>query len=136
MSKSAMSDKDAIPFKVVMLGDSSVGKTCLVKRFIDNSFDSMTKATIGQDFKSKSMKVSSQGVEQTIRLQIWDTAGSEEYKSLTQMYYKNANAFCLVYDSTNKATFDALTYWTEQIAEKMDTKYSLFIVASKIDLNQ
>ena len=47
MSKSAMSDKDAIPFKVVMLGDSSVGKTCLVKRFIDNSFDSMTKATIG-----------------------------------------------------------------------------------------
>ena len=52
------------------------------------------------------------------------------------MYYKNANAFCLVYDSTNKATFDALTYWTEQIAEKMDTKYSLFIVASKIDLNQ
>ena len=83
MSKSAMSDKDAIPFKVVMLGDSSVGKTCLVKRFIDNTFDSMTKATIGQDFKSKSMRVNSKGVEQTIRLQIWDTAGSEEYKSLT-----------------------------------------------------
>ena len=97
----------AKPFKVVMLGDSSVGKTCLVNRFIKAKYYE-AEPTLAQDFQSKTV-MTSEGTN--VRLQIWDTAGGEQYRSLAPIYFKGAHAFCLVYDSTQEDAFEALRYW-------------------------
>ena len=95
-----------LTFKVVIIGDKSVGKTCIVKRYIERSFSSLNEATIGAQFFSQIVSVQSKednsGDSKTdIKLQIWDTAGEEKFRSLTPMYYKNAAAVILVYDCTN-----------------------------------
>ena len=118
-----------------MLGDASVGKTCIVNRFIKNSFASVD-ATLAQDFKSKALKIVVDGVQASARLQIWDTAGGEQYRSLTPIYYKNAHCFCLVYDSTSPNSFDALKFWVSQIKDQVKTKYCMFLIAAKIDLSE
>lgn len=135
MTSKSVSKSDAIPFKIVMLGDSSVGKTCLVNRFIKNSYFE-AEPTLAQDFKSKTLEVNENGKLQQVRLQIWDTAGSEQYRSLAPIYFKNAHAFCLVYDSTQQNAFETLHYWVGQIKDLVNTKYSIFLIAAKIDLSE
>ena len=119
-----------------MLGDQSAGKTCLVSRFVNDKFNDNQAATLAQDFKAKTMDVNQQGQTAKIRLQIWDTAGGEQFRSLAPNYYKGAQAFCLVYDSTNASTFEALKYWTDQIRQMVATKHSIFIIAAKTDLSE
>jgi len=84
-----------------MIGDKSVGKTSLVKRYIENTFSNMTESTIGAQFTSKIITIIPEGVQPTsVKIQIWDTAGEEKFRSITPMYYKNAAAVALVYDQT------------------------------------
>ena len=130
------SDNGAAPsFKIVMLGDTCVGKTCIVNRFIKGGYFE-TEATVAQDFKSKTLSITKEGQATKVRLQIWDTAGSEEYRSLTGIYYKNAHAFCLVYDSTSAKSLDALRFWIGQIKEQVSTPYDIFLIAAKIDKSE
>lgn len=103
----------AVSFKVVLLGDQSAGKSCLVSRFVNNKYDDNQVATLAQDFKAKTVEVNTQGQKAKVRLQIWDTAGGEQFRSLAPNYYKGAQGFCLVYDSTSTSTFDALKYWID-----------------------
>ena len=90
-----------------MIGDKSVGKTSIVKRYIDNFFTVMTESTIGTQFCQKTVSVKHPlTTEPTdVRLQIWDTAGEEKFRSVTPMYYKNASAVMIVYDITDEESF-------------------------------
>lgn len=111
-------DSDMANYKVVMLGESGVGKTCIVNKYIKGTFTAgLNEPTIGSNYCSKVETVQPQGVVQPIKLklQIWDTAGSEQFRSLTPIYYKGASAVCLVYDSTSRESFDNLSYWVEEL---------------------
>ena len=131
-----MADTDMVNYKVVMLGDSGVGKTCIVNRYIKETFDPFEDSpTIGSNYCGKVETVKPANVPQAVRvkLQIWDTAGSEQFRSLTPIYYKNANAVCLVYDSTNMKSFEELAFWVDELKEQASEKIIIALVASKID---
>ncbi len=132
----ANKDKDgATSYKVVMLGESGVGKTCIVNRYIKGLY-SVTETTIGSNYSSKIETVSSARVAQPqkVKLQIWDTAGSEQFRSLTPIYYKNAAAVCIVYDSTSAESFDGMSFWIDELKSQTNAaNVILSIVASKVD---
>ena len=123
-------------FKIVMLGDSSVGKTCLVGRFLKGSYNEQAP-TIVQNFDAKTLNITQNGEQIQVRLQIWDTAGGEQYRSLSSIYFRDAKAYCLVYDSTNEEGFDAIRYWVDKIEEEAGSEQTCkFLVAAKIDLSE
>jgi len=98
-------------FKVVLIGNASVGKTCLVRRFCQDVFPTGQAATIGVDFLIKTVDVNGE----RIKLQIWDTAGQERFRSITQSYYRSANALIIVFDINNLATFSSLPDWVREV---------------------
>ena len=104
-----------------MLGDAGVGKTCIVNRYIKGQF-SDTEATLGSNYSAKVIEVAPPGVMQPVKvkLQIWDTAGGEQFRSLAHIYYKDASAVCLCYDSTSEESYDNLSYWADEIKAKSD----------------
>jgi small GTP-binding protein len=119
--------EDAKTIKVVILGESGVGKTSIISRFINDTFDEELVTTTGASYVSKSMKFSDKN--QVLNFEIWDTAGQEKYRSLTQIFYKDASIAILVYDITNKDTFDELqNYWYEQIKDSAPKNIGKFIV--------
>ena len=122
-------------FKVVMLGEANVGKTCIVNRYLKNSFTADNMSTIGSNFSSKQLDIKPAGCAsyQKVKLQIWDTAGGEQFRSLVPMYYKNASAVCLIYDSTSKESFEQLAYWVKELENRSDKNVHINVVASKID---
>ena len=102
--------------KVVLLGDSGVGKTCIISRYISGAFDQNTPSTNGASYASK--PITFEKLNKTISLDIWDTAGQEKYKSLTKFFYKDAAVAILVYDITKKESFDNIqSYWYGQLQE-------------------
>ena len=115
-------------FKLVFLGDSSVGKSSVITRKVQDKFDEYLEPTIGAAFLSTSIKVG----ESTVTLQIWDTAGQERYKSLAPMYYRGAHAAVIVYDITNYDSFKGATHWVQELY-KNDSKTTIFLVGNKID---
>ena len=120
-------------FKVVLVGESGVGKTSIITQFIDQTFQEDQQSTTGGTFSTKSVKC---GNNKTLKFEIWDTAGQERYRSLTKMFYKDANAAVLVYDITRKDSFEQLkVYWAEQIKECPEN-IILVIAANKSDLFQ
>jgi small GTP-binding protein len=117
-------------FKIVLIGDSGVGKSSLLSRYFDNEFMEYYNATIGVDFKAKEISVK----EKTAKLQIWDTAGQERFRNITTSYYRMAHCFVLLFDTTNRESFYNLDYWYGEI-EKHKTKDALFIlIGTKKDL--
>ena len=96
-------------FKVILIGDPSVGKTCLLAQFFEKIFKLDTDPTIGVEFASKTIQVN----QKSIKLQIWDTAGQEVYKSITRSYYRGTVAAVLLYDITNRQTFINAQKWIE-----------------------
>ncbi|KAH3759039.1 Rab GTPase [Pelomyxa schiedti] len=114
--------------KIVLLGDVRTGKTCLIKRLLFNTFEK-TELSIGVSFQAHTMKID--GKE--IKLHIWDTAGEERFRAMTAMYYRGAAAALILYDITNKTTFDTMARWVEEV-----TNYSpdvlITVVGNKIDL--
>ena len=111
-----MADKTAIQCKVVLIGESGVGKTSIINRYISNTFSNVLTATPGASFTSKTLFLKE--YNQSIKFEIWDTAGQEKYRSLTKIFYKDAGAAILVYDITRKESFDELQkYWLNQIKD-------------------
>ena len=122
--------KEDYKLKVVVVGDSGVGKTNLIKRFVTNSFSANSKATVGVEFISKSYRIN----EQVFKIEIWDTAGQERYKSITAAYYKGAKGALIVYDTTSKVSFENIDKWMSEIKEKSSKDMKLMIIGNKIDL--
>ena len=120
--------------KVVLLGESGVGKTCIINRFTSGIYDPDVGSSISAQFISKSIEFKE--LKQTIKFDIWDTAGQERYKSLAKIFYKDAKVICLCYDITNKKSFIELKdYWYEQQTKLNANGEPIFaVVANKIDL--
>ena len=118
--------------KIVLIGESGVGKTSIISQFIDQIFQNDQQSTIGGAFSTRTIKC---GNGKILKLEIWDTAGQERYRSVTKMFYKDANAAILVYDITNKYSFEELqNYWMGQVKESSPKNIILAVVANKSDL--
>lgn len=121
--------------KLVILGDTGVGKTCLMFQYVEQKFSSQYKATIGADFSTKDVQVG----DDLITLQIWDTAGQERFQSLGQAFYRGADACVLVYDVQNVASFEKMEAWREQfircadIADPLD--FPFVVLGNKADVD-
>ncbi|XP_050630459.1 ras-related protein Rab-26 isoform X1 [Macaca thibetana thibetana] len=119
-----------VAFKVMLVGDSGVGKTCLLVRFKDGAFLAGTFiSTVGIDFRNKVLDVD--GVK--VKLQMWDTAGQERFRSVTHAYYRDAHALLLLYDVTNKASFDNIQAWLAEIHEYAQHDVALMLLGNKVD---
>eukprot|EP01040_Poterioochromonas_malhamensis_P013790 gene13790-15207_t len=127
-----MADSKPREVKVVLLGDTGVGKSSLVLRFVTNNFKPYSESTIGASFMSKLITVNSK----PIKFQIWDTAGQEKYHSLAPMYYRGAAAAILVYDITRMSTFRTLQNWVEELRSKGPKDIALAIAGNKADLEE
>ena len=119
--------------KVVLLGDSGVGKTCIISRYISGNFDPNSASTNGASYASKNVTFENSG--KSLMLDIWDTAGQEKYKALTKFFYKDAAVAILVYDITLRQSFDNLKeYWYKQVQENGERNVVLAIAGNKSDL--
>ena len=129
-----MSNQAKVPgCKVVLLGDSGVGKTCIISRYISGTFESNTASTNGASYASKIVKYDQLG--KTLSLDIWDTAGQEKYKALTKFFYKDAAVAILVYDITRKESFDSLRdYWYTQLQQNGGKNLVLGVAGNKCDM--
>ena len=119
--------------KVVLLGDSGVGKTCIISRYISGTFDENSATTNGASYCSKNVNYEKLG--KNLLLDIWDTAGQEKYKALTKFFYKDAAVCILVYDITRKESFDNLkNFWYTQLKENSGSNVVLGVAGNKCDL--
>lgn len=121
----------AIAVKVVLLGQSTVGKTCIATRYVRGVFQSSTISTVGASYLTKSFKIDSDQYD----FNIWDTAGQELYRSLTPMYYRNAHIAFVVYDVTVKSSFEAAEKWIADLREGNASIY-IILLANKVDLTE
>ena len=130
-----MSDNEEsydILLKLVMIGDSGVGKTNILSRYINNEFSSITKVTVGVEFFSTLIKKNNK----LIKLQIWDTAGQERYKSITSAYYKGAKGAFVVYDITKMKTFKNLDKWITELKANGNEDIYIILIGNKLDLEK
>lgn len=119
-------DDDFITCKVVLIGESGVGKTSIIHRYINNVFNPGTSSTGGANFTTKRMKFEEE--KNTIKFEIWDTAGQERFRSLAKVFYKNAAICVLVYDITRKETFEELEkFWVEEIKNSVSSEVYKFL---------
>lgn len=119
-------------FKIVIVGDSSVGKSCLLLRFADDMWTNNYIATIGVDFRFRTIDVDNK----TVKLQIWDTAGHERFHSINASYYRNCDGAILCYDVSRPDTFKNITYHLEQVQEKGEKNAAKILVANKCDMKE
>ena len=130
---------DALSFdylaKVVLMGDTNVGKTSILDRYVNNVFDMETKSTIGLNFMNKVVNVTKDNKNICVKLQLWDTSGQERFKGLTGVYYRGAQIIMLVFDVTNRNTFNKLVKLLEDINNFFVDKPLIVIVGNKYDLN-
>ncbi|XP_070332816.1 ras-related protein Rab-3C isoform X4 [Odocoileus virginianus] len=117
-------------FKLLIIGNSSVGKTSFLFRYADDSFTSAFVSTVGIDFKVKTVFKN----EKRIKLQIWDTAGQERYRTITTAYYRGAMGFILMYDITNEESFNAVQDWSTQIKTYSWDNAQVILVGNKCDM--
>ena len=118
-------------FKILLIGNSNVGKSSLFLRYVDEIWKDNFVPTIGVDFKIKSIKIDNK----TIKLQIWDTAGQERFRSLLSSYFKGANGILLLYDITNVNSFKSLSNWLIEIEKNSSKNVKKILIGNKCDLN-
>ncbi|KAI2589426.1 RAB8A, member RAS oncogene family [Homo sapiens] len=118
-------------FKLLLIGDSGVGKTCVLFRFSEDAFNSTFISTIGIDFKIRTIELDGK----RIKLQIWDTAGQERFRTITTAYYRGAMGIMLVYDITNEKSFDNIRNWIRNIEEHASADVEKMILGNKCDVN-
>ena len=116
--------------KVIIIGDSSVGKTNIMNKYLKNEFLEDSKATVGVEFGSKLFKIEGHN----IKAQIWDTAGEEKYKAITGAYYKGSKGAFVVYDITRKESFDSVDRWINDLKSTGDSKMTIILIGNKCDL--
>lgn len=119
-------------FKLLLIGDSGVGKTCILVRFSEDAFNSTFISTIGIDFKIRTVDIEGK----KIKLQIWDTAGQERFRTITTAYYRGAMGIMLVYDVTNEKSFDNIRNWIRNIEENAAADVEKMILGNKCDLEE
>ncbi|KAL3623756.1 Ras-related protein RABA4d [Castilleja foliolosa] len=117
-------------FKVVLIGDSAVGKSQLLARFARNEFSLESKATIGVEFQTKTLVIDNK----TVKAQIWDTAGQERYRAVTSAYYRGAVGAMLVYDISKRQSFDHMARWLEELRGHADKNIIIMLIGNKCDL--
>ena len=123
-------DNYEMMFKVVLVGDSFVGKTNIMSKYLKNEFHEDSKATVGVEFGSKQFNIEGHA----IKAQIWDTAGQERYKAITSAYYKGAKGAFVVYDITRKGSFESIDKWVNDLTGTADKKITIVIIGNKCDL--
>lgn len=116
-------------FKLLIVGESGVGKTCILLQFADGRFENSHLSTIGVDFKVKEMVVD----DKPVKLQIWDSAGQERFRNITASYYRNCSGILIVYDVTDHESFDRVSKWIEEVRAYVPT-VPLIILGNKADL--
>ena len=127
------SKKESDAVKLVLVGDSGVGKTCIISRFVSGEYNSNSPSTDGASYAMKRLNLPK--LRTNINLDIWDTAGQEKYKSLNKFFYKDAKIIIMVYDITNKASFENLkTFWYNEVKDLSDPHFILSIAGNKSDL--
>ena len=119
-------------FRVIIVGDTGVGKSCLLLRFSEDKFHEDHNVTIGVEFGTRSLKVGNQ----MVKLQIWDTAGQESFRSITRSFYRRADGVLLVYDVTARHTFENCSHWMEEIRNNGNSDVIIFLVGNQTDLIQ
>lgn len=117
-------------FKLVLIGDSAVGKTQMLSRFAQNEFSLESKATIGVEFQTRTLVV----CDKIVKAQIWDTAGQERYRAVTSAYYRGALGALLVYDITKRESFDHIPRWLEELRAQADKNVVIMLIGNKSDL--
>ena len=123
-------DNYEMMFKVVLVGDSFVGKTNIMSKYLKNEFHEDSKATVGVEFGSKQFNIEGH----SIKAQIWDTAGQERYKAITSAYYKGAKGAFVVYDITRKGSFESIDKWVSDLTAAADKKITIVVIGNKCDL--
>jgi Ras-related protein Rab-1A len=116
-------------FKLVLIGDSGVGKSCILLRFADDSFTDSYITTIGVDFRFRTIALDSKNV----KLQIWDTAGQERFRTITSAYYRGADGILLAYDTTDRDSFDHVDSWLQEVNKYASDKTVKVLVGNKSD---
>ena len=148
MSISESDESDSITYKIILIGDSSVGKTCLFKKLTAGTYSDKNISTIGVDRKSFTLKVkineNGEEIEKTFQIHLWDTAGQERFRSITKVYFKESQGLLLMYDITNKESFDNLDKWINGVKDSLgeddydkknnDIKYIIILLGNKLDL--
>uniref|UniRef100_A0A6U3RS86 Ras-related protein Rab-18 n=1 Tax=Ditylum brightwellii TaxID=49249 RepID=A0A6U3RS86_9STRA len=127
----SLSNQHDYLFKILLVGNSSVGKTCLLQQFVDNWFDESSIPTIGVDFKIRTLEISGK----VAKLQIWDTAGQERFRTITTSYYRGAHGAVVVYDVTSRESFEDVKRWFHDIERYSSPSVRKILVGNKIDLN-
>ncbi|XP_047338374.1 ras-related protein RABA3-like [Impatiens glandulifera] len=117
-------------FKVVVVGDSAVGKSQILSRFTKNEFCLDSKSTIGVEFQTRTVTINSK----LVKAQIWDTAGQERYRAVTSAYYRGALGAMLVYDITKRQTFDHIARWVEELRLHADSSIVIMLIGNKSDM--
>ncbi|KAB5563656.1 hypothetical protein OIU85_030410 [Salix viminalis] len=117
-------------FKIVLIGDSGVGKSNLLSRFTRNEFCLESKSTIGVEFATRTLQVEGR----TVKAQIWDTAGQERYRAITSAYYRGALGALLVYDVTKPTTFENVSRWLKELRDHADSNIVIMLIGNKTDL--
>jgi len=130
MAKDSSQEEYDYLYKVVLIGDSGVGKSNLLSRFTRNEFNLETKSTIGVEFATRSIQTEGK----TVKAQIWDTAGQERYRAITSAYYRGAVGALLVYDISKHATYKNVERWLAELRENADRNIVIMLVGNKSDL--
>ena len=120
-------------FKLIIIGDTGVGKSCLMKRVMDNEIKVEHQVTIGVEFGSFGLKVDNGKI---IKLQIWDTAGQESFKSVTRIFYRGAHCVFLTYDVTREDTFVNLQEWLKEIKQHASEDVRVYLIGNKAELEE
>ena len=127
-----LDDTYDVIYKILLVGDSGVGKTNIMLRYLNKEFNINTKATVGVEFGSKNIIID----KKVIKGQIWDTAGQERYRAITSSYYKGAHGAFVVYDITLKESFDAVDRWINDLRNNTDERLEIILIGNKSDLEE
>uniref|UniRef100_A0A0D3BXX1 Uncharacterized protein n=1 Tax=Brassica oleracea var. oleracea TaxID=109376 RepID=A0A0D3BXX1_BRAOL len=133
LSSSENADAKNLRVKLVLLGDSGVGKSCIVLRFVRGEFDTTSKVTVGASFLSQTIALQD---STTVKFEIWDTAGQERYSALAPLYYRGAAVAVIVYDITSPESFKKAQYWVKELQKHGAPDIVMALVGNKADLHE
>ena len=119
-----------VKYKIMVLGESKVGKTSLIKRYTKDQFGGVYLTTVGMDFQDKIIEIE----DKKVRLQIWDTAGQERFRNVTKSYFQSSQGLVLVYDITDRESFEKLNFWVDNIKNFAPENAKFILVGNKCDL--